>query len=66
MIGDNRDNSNDSRFWGSVDYSLIVGRPWFVYFSLDENRQIRWARVGRFVDTLQNESRFIKGEENAN
>lgn len=66
MIGDNRDNSNDSRFWGSVDYSLIVGQPWFVYFSLDENRQIRWDRVGRFVDTLQNESRFIKGEENAN
>ena len=35
MIGDNRDNSQDSRFWGSVPYSLIIGQPWFTYFSLE-------------------------------
>lgn len=35
MIGDNRDNSLDSRYWGSVPYSQIIGTPWVVYFSLN-------------------------------
>lgn len=59
MVGDNRNNSNDSRFWGSVPYKLIVGKPWFVYFSWNSKKEIRWERIGRFVDTLQNDERFI-------
>jgi signal peptidase I len=35
MIGANRDNSNDSRFWGSVPYRLIVGKPWLIYMSIE-------------------------------
>jgi len=53
MVGDNRDHSNDSRFWGSVPYANIVGKPWFVYFSWDDTYKIRWNRIFRSVDALQ-------------
>ena len=45
MIGDNRDNSNDSRFWGSVPYSNVVGKPWLIYMSL-EFRSYDWVMNG--------------------
>ncbi len=44
MIGDNRDNSDDSRFWGEVPYSLIIGRPWFTYFSIEYRSYERVAK----------------------
>lgn len=54
MIGDNRDNSNDSRFWGSVSYREIVGKPWVIYMSIDwDTYQVRWNRVGRVIEDLQ-------------
>jgi signal peptidase I len=33
MMGDNRDNSNDSRFWGPVNMDLVKGHAMFIYFS---------------------------------
>lgn len=59
MMGDNRNHSHDSRFFGSVPYRLIEGTPWVAYFSWDEHFNIRWERIGRSMDTLQNDPRFI-------
>jgi len=46
MMGDNRDNSNDSRFWGTVERNRIVGRASMVVISLDRQHYFepRWHR----------------------
>ncbi len=50
MMGDNRHNSADSRFWGFVPEDHIVGKAVFIWFSVDRNGGgIRWSRIFRFI-----------------
>jgi signal peptidase I len=50
MMGDNRDNSQDSRFWGFLPATYIKGDALFIYFSTgDGTGGIQWGRLGRRV-----------------
>ena len=61
VMGDNRNNSEDSRWWGFVNRDLVIGRAMFVYWSYDESApttgnflidfftNTRWSRTGTMV-----------------
>ena len=58
MQGDNRDNSADSRFWGFVPEDHIVGKPLFIWISLDPDyglfdRKMRWSRFFKWVGDIK-------------
>lgn len=50
MMGDNRHNSADSRFWGFVPNDHVVGKAVFIWFSKDPHEGIRWNRIFSLVD----------------
>jgi signal peptidase I len=61
VMGDNRNNSEDSRYWGFVPRDLVIGRAMFIYWSYDESapstgnflinfiKNTRWSRTGTLV-----------------
>jgi signal peptidase I len=57
VLGDNRDNSEDSRYYGFIGRDDIKGHPWMVYLSVEAEegisggwlRRVRWDRVGQRV-----------------
>ena len=54
VMGDNRNNSEDSRYWGFVPRDLVIGRAMFVYWSYDESAPSDETLIGPIVNFFKN------------
>jgi len=50
VMGDNRDQSYDSRYWGFVDLKEIKGKALIIYWSWDPDKWVRFSRIGRLIN----------------
>jgi signal peptidase I len=54
VLGDNRENSDDSRFWGFVPLNDVLGKAFVIYFSWNQRAEnlwdkVRWSRIGKSI-----------------
>jgi signal peptidase I len=50
VLGDNQEESLDSRFWGTVDMRNVIGKAFLIYWSSEEHWwDVRWSRIGRWL-----------------
>ncbi len=65
MMGDNRDNSADSRYWGYLNRNFVKAKAFILYFSLDKDipvwqlpLKIRWNRIGKLIRSWDGDTKM--------